>query len=57
VAHGSLAETRWGRCALLTESAATTELTLDWTWCPDVRIATGPGTRASWPGRSMPTGA
>jgi hypothetical protein len=38
----SLTETRWGRCAVLTDSAGTTTLTLTWTWCPDVRIATGP---------------
>ena len=41
--HRSLTETRWGRCALLTDTAATTELTFPWTWCPDVRIAVGPG--------------
>jgi hypothetical protein len=41
--HRSLTETRWGRCALLTDSAGSTDLTLTWTWCADVRIATGPG--------------
>jgi hypothetical protein len=41
--HRSLTETRWGRCALLTDSAGSTDLTLTWTWCADVRIASGPG--------------
>lgn len=31
--HRSLTETRWGRCALLTDSAGGTDLALTWTWC------------------------
>jgi hypothetical protein len=38
-----LTATRWGRCAALTDTAKPTELTLTWTWCPDVRIAMAPG--------------
>jgi len=38
-----LTVTRWGRCAALTRSAQPTELTLTWSWCPDVRIAMAPG--------------
>jgi hypothetical protein len=38
-----LAATRWGRCAALTQTAKPTELTLAWSWCPDVRIAMAPG--------------
>jgi len=37
------AETRWGRCATLRETAASTPLTFNWSWCPDVRIAMAPG--------------
>jgi hypothetical protein len=38
-----LTATRWGRCAALTDTASPTELTMTWTWCPDVRIAMAPG--------------
>jgi hypothetical protein len=38
-----LTATRWGRCAALTETANPTELTLTWSWCPEVRIAMAPG--------------
>jgi hypothetical protein len=38
-----LTATRWGRCAALTDTASATELTLTWSWCPDVRIAMAPG--------------
>jgi hypothetical protein len=38
-----LTATRWGRCAALTDTAKPTELTLTWSWCPDVRIAMAPG--------------
>lgn len=37
------AETRWGRCATLKETSASSALTLPWTWCDDVRIAFAPG--------------
>ena len=38
-----LTATRWGRCAALTDTANATDLTLTWSWCPDVRIAMAPG--------------
>ncbi len=38
-----LTATRWGRCAALTDTASATDLTLTWSWCPDVRIAMAPG--------------
>ena len=38
-----LTATRWGRCAALTDTAKPTDLTLTWSWCPDVRIAMAPG--------------
>jgi hypothetical protein len=38
-----LAETRWGRCAVLKDTAHPTALTLGWTWCQDVSIAMAPG--------------
>jgi hypothetical protein len=37
-----LTATRWGRCASLTDTASATDLTLTWSWCPDVRIAMAP---------------
>lgn len=37
------AETRWGRCAVLKESAHATELTMGWDWCEQVQIAYAPG--------------
>jgi hypothetical protein len=37
------AETRWGRCAVLKESAYGTPLTFGWDWCKDVQIAFAPG--------------
>lgn len=43
---GHLAETRWGRCAALKESTASTEVeTQPWFWSPDVRIALPTGIR------------
>lgn len=36
-------ETRWGRCAVLKNSADTTALTLGWSWCKDVQVAYAPG--------------
>jgi hypothetical protein len=38
-----LAETRWGRCALIKEGASTTLLHLPWRWNPGVFIAYAPG--------------
>lgn len=38
-----LADTRWGRCALLKENAKTDFLTLGWSWAPTVPIAMAPG--------------
>lgn len=37
------AETRWGRCAVLKESASATSLTFGWDWCGQVQIAMAPG--------------
>lgn len=37
-----LTATRWGRCAALTDTAKPRELTLTWSWCPDLRIAMAP---------------
>lgn len=37
------AETRWGRCAVLKETAHGTPLTFGWDWCKDVQVAYAPG--------------
>lgn len=37
------AETRWGRCAVLKETAHATSLTFGWDWCKDVQVAYAPG--------------
>lgn len=37
------AETRWGRCAVLKDTAHGTTLTFGWSWCDDVQIAYAPG--------------
>lgn len=37
------AETRWGRCAVLKDTAHGTPLTFGWDWCKDVQIAMAPG--------------
>jgi hypothetical protein len=37
------AETRWGRCAVLKESAHGTPLTFGWDWCKAVQVAYAPG--------------
>jgi hypothetical protein len=37
------AETRWGRCAVLKDSAHGTPLTFGWAWCKDVQVAYAPG--------------
>ncbi len=36
-------ETRWGRCAVLKDSAHGTPLTFGWDWCGDVQVAYAPG--------------
>lgn len=36
-------ETRWGRCAVLKDSAHGTLLTFGWDWCKDVQVAYAPG--------------
>lgn len=38
-----LTETRWLRCAVVKEGAATSAMQLPWTWNPAVHIATAPG--------------
>jgi hypothetical protein len=37
------AETRWGRCAVLKDTAHGTPLTFGWDWCEDVQVAYAPG--------------
>lgn len=37
------AETRWGRCAVLKDSAHGTPLTFGWDWCKKVQVAYAPG--------------
>ncbi|QDZ26595.1 BREX-1 system phosphatase PglZ type B [Noviherbaspirillum sp. UKPF54] len=37
------AATRWGRCAVLKDSAHGTSLTFGWDWCKDVQVAYAPG--------------
>ena len=37
------AETRWGRCAVLKDSAQGASLTFGWDWCKDVQVAYAPG--------------
>lgn len=41
--NAGLAETRWGRCALIKEGAITDLLHLPWRWNPSVFIAYAPG--------------
>lgn len=36
-------ETRWGRCAILKDSAHGTPLTFGWDWCNEVQVAYAPG--------------
>lgn len=38
-----MADSRWGRCALLKENAKTDFLTLGWSWAPEVPIVMAPG--------------
>ena len=41
--NAGLTETRWGRCALIKEGAATNLLHLPWRWNPSIFIAYAPG--------------
>ncbi|MEY5049165.1 MAG: hypothetical protein RLZZ175_2524 [Bacteroidota bacterium] len=41
--NAGLAETRWGRCALIKENASTDLLHLPWRWNPSIFIAYAPG--------------
>jgi hypothetical protein len=41
--YADLAETRWGRCALIKEGAVTPLLHLPWRWNPSIFIAYAPG--------------
>ncbi|MDZ4707799.1 MAG: BREX-1 system phosphatase PglZ type B, partial [Saprospiraceae bacterium] len=41
--HAGLTETRWGRCALIKEGAATDLMHLPWRWNPSIFIAYAPG--------------
>ncbi len=38
-----LTETRWGRCAMVKESATIDNMIVPWHWCTDVRVALAPG--------------
>ena len=40
---GYLAATRWGRCAILEDTAAPTDLVVPWRWSADIRVALPPG--------------
>ncbi len=40
---GYLAATRWGRCAILEDTAAATDLVVPWRWSADIRVALPPG--------------
>lgn len=44
------AETRWGRCAVLKDSAQGTSLTFGWSWCDTVQIAFAPGVSSFFAG-------
>lgn len=39
----SQVETRWGRCAVLKDTATAATLAFGWDWCPQVQIAFAPG--------------
>ena len=52
-----LTETRWGRCAILLEAAASQEgLVLPWSFDPSVRVALAPGISAFTSGREYDHG-
>lgn len=36
-------QTRWGRCAVLKDTAHGTDLTFGWDWCKEVQVAYAPG--------------
>lgn len=44
--EAGLAETRWARCAVVKEGAATTAQRLPWSWNAAVSVATAPGAHA-----------
>jgi hypothetical protein len=44
------AETRWGRCAVLKDTAQGTPLTFGWDWCKDVQVAYAPGVSSFFAG-------
>ena len=50
------AETRWGRCAVLKDSAHGTPLTFGWDWCNDVQVAYAPGVSCFVAGRDYAHG-
>ncbi len=51
-----LAETRWGRCAVLKPTSKTEMLTVPWRWNPQVRIAPAPGIGCVVAGREFAHG-
>jgi hypothetical protein len=44
--EAGLTDTRWSRCAVVKEGAATTATRLPWTWNPAMAVATAPGAHA-----------
>jgi len=51
-----LAETRWGRCALLKESATAEQQIVPWHWYRDLRVALAPGISCFTSGREYDHG-
>jgi len=51
------AETRWGRCAVLKDTAHGTPLTFGWDWCKDVQVAFAPGVSSFIAGPTTRTAA
>lgn len=44
--EAGLTDTRWSRCAVVKDGAATTATRLPWTWNPGMAVATAPGAHA-----------
>lgn len=49
-------ETRWGRCAVLKDTAHGTPLTFCWSWCNEVQVAYAPGVSSFIAGREYEHG-
>ncbi|MBK1656249.1 BREX-1 system phosphatase PglZ type B [Allochromatium vinosum] len=50
------AETKWGRCALVNDSAYAPPLTFGWSWCDEVQVAYAPGASAFIAGKDYDHG-